>query len=147
MKTKEEFQLVSRIVSIKLVEFKLEPQNVVDLNKSSIVFDHNVNIKIEKSTNLVLINSTTNIFSDSTKKIKLGSYIVSGEYEIQNLEEIVTKYSGKIPTNILVTFLGVQLSTSRGFLITKTEGTELEGVIFGLIDPATFFQQDTTITV
>jgi hypothetical protein len=96
---------------------------------------------------LVLINSTTNIFSDSTKKIKLGSYIVSGEYEIQNLEEIVTKYSGKIPTNILVTFLGVQLSTSRGFLITKTEGTELEGVIFGLIDPATFFQQDTTITV
>lgn len=142
MKNPEEFNVISRIVSLKLKEFKLEKG--VDIDRATVVFDHTLNIQVIPSANLVSIESTTRIYNDSKKTSYIGVLAVNGEYEVANLKDLLTQFGQKIPTNLLTMFVGAQLSTSRGFLILKTEGTPLEGIIFGLIDPLSFFPQTQT---
>lgn len=143
MKTPEEFNVVSRIVSLKLNEFKLE-KGLKNIDRATVVFDHSLNIKVIPSGNIVSIESSTRIYNDSKKTSYIGILIVNGEYEVANLKDILSQFGQKIPTNLLTMFVGAQLSTSRGFLILKSEGTPLEGIIFGLIDPLSFFPQNQT---
>ncbi len=119
-----EINLSSKIKSIIFDSFHLE--NVSKKISQTIYFDHvtyemKLNFKPDSSTQELTINSTIEIYSDISKAHYLGKINSTGVFSILNFDEIVKPLNGKFPATVIAMFLGILLSTTRGFLIMKTK--------------------------
>lgn len=139
----QEINLSVKILTIKLDDFKLAevvPAVLVNnFNKDKIQFEFNIGMNLDLVKKNIHIDLSTQLFADEEKKINLGFLKTSGDFEVANIEDIVKGYEGKVPNVILASLIGVLLSTSRGFLILKSEGTIMEGVIMPIMNPLAFF--------
>lgn len=148
----EEKKIQAINLSVKILNIKLDDYKIVDvvpaiivnkLNKEKIQFEFNIEMNtnlIKKNIHIVL---TTQLFADEEKKINLGYIKSSGDFEVLNIEDITKGFDGKVPNVIFANFIGVLLSTTRGFLILKSEGTIIEGVYMPMMNPMNFFPQTT----
>ena len=69
-----------------------------------------------------------------------AGYTVEFTFEIDNLEELSEKQEDgtvKISIHLAATLAGVCYSTLRGIVLTRTQGTPLNGMIMPVINPYT----------
>jgi len=145
MSVLKEINLLSKIKSITCDSFSIEKISkklVQEIDINHIIFELSVNTKPDTSTGELTVSATVEIFSDQTKNIFLGKLISSGTFSIVNFDEIVKAHGGKIPAPVVATFIGLLLSTTRGFLILKTTSTFLEGCMLPIVNPSKFFGND-----
>lgn len=137
--------LVSNILDIRLVDCKIAetvPASLVGkLNKDKVQFQFNIEIRTDLVKKTFFVRLNTQLYADEAKTINLGHLISEGEFGILNLDEIITTFEGKVPNIIFANFVGVVIGTSRGFLITASKGTLMEGIFMPMINPLTFFAQ------
>jgi hypothetical protein len=138
---KEEIKAISfesRILDISLINFKVFHKKNVKVNKNDFAFEFNIKIKLSPSIKSIEIDSSINIFSDQTKDLLLADIASVGKFEILNYEEIIKEYKG-MPNPIISVFIGVLISTTRGFLILKSKDTLIDGALIPLSNPNSFF--------
>ena len=85
MEKAENFDVTSKISTLKLINFKVEKfafETKIDPN--SIVFEYSVNVKLEKTTGIISINCNTKLYNDQQKSQLLGSIATHGDFEILN---------------------------------------------------------------
>jgi hypothetical protein len=134
MESQANFNVISKIISIELSEFKLNKKSLKGLDVKSIVFDHTITFRIESASKHFLVDTNTKFYNDKSKSITLGHINSKGKYEIVNLSEVLSLFSGKVPQNVNVLFIDTQLSTVRGFFILKTKDTYLDGAIIPIVN-------------
>ncbi len=153
MKTMEqataEINLSVKILNIMLEEFylkdKLPIQVAKSLDKAKIQFEFNVGMNVDVAKKTITIELKTNFFDEEKKKNNIGHMNSKGIFEIANLDDITSKTEGKLPNVVLASLIGIAISSTRGFLILKSEKTFMEGVIMPVINPMSFFQQPVKI--
>jgi hypothetical protein len=134
MESQANFNIISKILSIELTEFKLEKKTMKGIDVKSVAFDHTITFKIESTSKHFIVDTNTKFYNNKSKSITLGHINSKGKYEIVNLTEVLTLFSGKVPQNVNVLFIDTQLSTVRGFFILKAKGTYLEGAIIPMVN-------------
>ena len=82
-----EINVVSRISSIELTEFKIE-DNLGDIDVKSVAFDNTINYRWFKEKKSLVINIKTQFYNNKSMTVKLGHISCRGEYEIVNFDEI-----------------------------------------------------------
>ncbi|MEO8085459.1 MAG: hypothetical protein ABI763_01490 [Bacteroidota bacterium] len=136
----------TRIISVKLNNFSvaaIDKKIIPNLNKDSFAYEYGVQLLVDPPQKQIVVNCLIKIFSELDKKINLAEISSSGTFELLNLDEIVKKFNG-VPSFILPLFVGVLLSTSRGFLLLKSEGTIIEGATLPIIDTTTLFSDSSS---
>jgi len=140
--------ITSKIQAITCNNFKLaaiKPADQKKLDKDKFAFEFNMNIKMEPIKNEVIIHSLTKIYAEDSKEFYLGEIETTGIFELHNFQEITKAYNGMMPNGVLSMFIGVLLSTTRGILLVKSEGTFLSGALMPIINTGSFFTNPETI--
>lgn len=139
--TTKELNIQTKIGEIKLDNFHLEKSILSGkkLNLENFQYEFNVNMNVNTSKKEITVNLIVNIYSDIEKKNKIGNINSHGVFIVYNLAEIIKASEGKIPNIILANFIGVVISTTRGFLIDKSLNTPIDGAIIPMVSPLTFF--------
>lgn len=144
-----QLNIISKIKDLKLIECKIVdtvPAILVGkLDKDKVQFEFNFGIRLDIVKKSISIILDTNIYADEAKTINLGVIKSEGEFEVQNLDEILSTFENKIPNLILANFIGVLVGTTRGFLVDKSKSTILEGIFLPMIHPLNLFPQQTEI--
>lgn len=137
--------LISKIKDLKLLEYQIAetvPSSLVGkLDKDKVQFEFNIGIRMDIVKKTITITLNTQLFADEQKTIKLGYINSEGEFEILNLDEILSLFENKLPNAILANYTGVVIGTTRGFLIPVAKGTLMEGIFMPMINPLTLFSQ------
>ncbi len=143
MKTEpiKELTIQTKIGEIKFVDFQLEKSITSDtkLNLEHFQYEFNINISVNMPKNEVSVNLNVNIYSDLEKKNKVGHINSNGIFVVFNLTDIINQSGGKIPNLVFANFIGVLISTTRGFLIDKSQKTPIEGAMIPIVNPLIFF--------
>lgn len=142
--SKSKISISIKTLDIKFVDFsvlKKLPNSYAKtgLIKANVQFEFTANINIQKTTRQLHIDLNISFFGDIQKTDRLGSISSSGDFEVLNLDDLVVDDKNKIPLAFLGNIAGILISTTRGFLILKSEGTIMEGIILPLIDPGRLF--------
>ena len=106
------------------LQFQIHPLTFMDYEKKILGFD-------------IIIS----VFLDKEKQNKICELITRISYKVLNLYDLIPpddKFSSKIPENFMHTLLSIALSTSRGILSAKTEGSLLNGIYLPIINPSVF---------
>lgn len=135
-----------KIIDLKLLDFNALsdlPDNYKDtgIDKDKIQFEFNVGMNVGPIKKRIRISLNVNFFADVEKKTLLGNLNSLGDFEVNDLDEIIKDFDGKIPNIILANLIGVVLSTSRGFFILKSFGTIMENTVLPIINTNVFFPQ------
>ncbi len=137
----KELNIQTKIGEIKFSDFQLEKSVITDskINVEHFQYEFNVNMGVNMPKNEINVNLNINMFSDLEKKNKVGYINSHGIFIVFNLTEIIKQSEGKIPNIVFANFIGVLISTTRGFLIDKSQGTPIEGAMIPIVNPLTFF--------
>jgi len=94
----------------------------------------------DKDNNIIGIDTLVGIYLDQEKQKKVCELITRITYEIINFSEFIDSNDNSIniPDQIMHTFLSISLSTTRGILAAKTEGTQLRDVFIPILNPTGF---------
>jgi hypothetical protein len=146
----KEINLSLRILNIQLKDFnalKILPPELAEIGiiKDKVQFEFNVESRLEIEKGRIGINLNVSFFAEEEKKTNLGNLESSGDFEVLNMSDIVKDFDGKIPNVILATLIGIVISSSRGFLVLKSVGTLMEGIIMPVINANSFFPKESNI--
>lgn len=110
--------------------FNISYSSFVDSDKKVIGYDVLVGIYTEKE----LLNKVS----------ELASRI---EYTVINFDDLIKINNGQLvlPDALLIMLMSISLSTTRGILAAKLEGSALDGVNLPIIDPKSFKPVDPKI--
>lgn len=136
-RTAEPISIESKIISLELVSFNVETlpsTKKAKLDSNQFAFEFNVSADIDSKNKLIKLVSVIKIYSDSSKKLFLGEIESKGSFLLENYNDLKRESDGAIANVVVSTFIGVILSTTRGFLILKSKGTIIDGSILPLID-------------
>jgi hypothetical protein len=136
----KELTIQHRIVDLKLNSFKLSVLDKAEQKKvipNSIVFEFNVGVGINETEKTVKVDLLTKIFADKEKTLLVGEMDTSGLFEIVNMKDLIKEHK-TLPHGIIVLLIGVLISTTRGFLLIKSQGTILEGSIIPIVNLDSF---------
>ncbi len=134
----------TKIKSIERISFSIdELSKDVPIDPEKITFEIGLGLEVKESEKLVTINSPIQIFSDITKKTRLGSLHVKGGFLIENFAEI--RQENGIPTAIVATYIGITISAARGMLCLLSKGTLFENAIIPIVNPTALLQSANPI--
>lgn len=141
-KNPKEVNFTTKIKEIKLDDFQLEKSLKSPVDIDGLQYEFNVDFRINVVNTEVVVGLKTTIYSDLEKKNKIGSLSSHGLFILINLNEIIKQFDGKIPNIIIANYMGVLISTTRGFFIDRIEKTPLEGAVIPIINPMSFFPKE-----
>lgn len=130
-----------RISSIKTLKFSIDnTPEVFKLDRESFIFNISIASDINVSNKIIGFNVIQDIYLDKELKNRVCELITRIEFNIINFNEVIIKKDKDIliPDSIMVTLLSISLSTSRGVLAAKVEGSGLEGVNMPVVNPSNF---------
>ncbi|MFY9311053.1 MAG: hypothetical protein WAQ28_18565 [Bacteroidia bacterium] len=145
MKIDKNTEVTTKIQSISLNNFKvanITKEQRQFLNNEKFAFEFNIRAKSELTTKEFTVYSTISIFSNDSKTLYLGEIETTGVFELQNLDEITEKHHG-MPNAVIAMFIGILLSTTRGMLLIKSQGTLIDGALIPMINTSAFFPTST----
>jgi len=126
---------------IEILKFSYE--NILDVNnysKDNIQLQVNIGTFFNIPDKLLGVDTNIDLFTDVSKSIKICELKTRIQFLILNFNDIFTVEEDKLhyPIEILPNFLGLALSTTRGILFTKLEGTLLHDVYLPIVNPSIF---------
>jgi hypothetical protein len=136
----KEINYTTKIKEIKLDDFQIEKSlKHSSINIDGLQYEFNIGFNINIVHLEVFVELKISIFSDLEKRNKVGSSHSHGIFTLFNLSEILKQFDGKMPNVIIASYIGLLISTTRGFLIDRIDNTPLKGAIIPIINPITFF--------
>lgn len=140
--------LPMKLLDVSLDEFVVKSKLPVKfsdtgLDNEQVQFEFNLSLNINPEKELITVKLTINYFAEKKKISPLGHQSSTGKFEIKNLAESINAFKGNLPNTFLASLIGILISTSRGFLILKTKGTIMQGMLIPPINPLTFFPVQT----
>jgi hypothetical protein len=94
-----------------------------------------------ESNKFIGFNTTINVLMGKENSLLICSLFTRIAYEIINFDEFINTQDSNsimIPDQFIHTLLSITLSTSRGILAAKTEGTILKNIYMPVMNPAGF---------
>lgn len=125
---------VSQIQTLKFsIDNSLKPESI---DKDKLQFDVGIGIFFEPSNKTVNIDTMVNIFLDDQRAQKVCEAVVRTAFDIKNFEEVFTLEGESIkgPDMVVKNLIAMSVSSARGMLAAKTEGSILAGVYLPPID-------------
>lgn len=140
---KDKINISLRIVSIKTIRFSLDNANVSkEINKNAFIFNISAKVSIDPNSKSIAIEILQDIFLDKELQTSVCQHVSRIVFEIVNFDSVIKhnieKKDIKIPDDLMTTLISISLSTSRGILASKIEGSNLEGVYMPIVDPKSF---------
>jgi hypothetical protein len=130
------------IKEIKTLKFNLSNlPEVSNISKDKFKFEVFPATFIGYEESIIGFDVIIHIFIEEPSRKDICELIVRIIYDVINLHEIVpaeSKASPQIPEGFMHTLLSISLSTSRGVLFAKTEGSVLNGVSLPILNPLGF---------
>ena len=124
---------------IQISKFSLNEIKEVNLEEDEIYMNLELSGDIVDEKNLVQIETSiimSKVISEKMKKIAELKVIYF--YEISNLRDLRENGDTYLPKNLINTLNAISISTTRGILFTKFQGTKVQKFILPLIDPTKF---------
>jgi len=90
----EQFKLTSKILDLRLDKFfitSITPEEIQKIDKDNITFEFNVEAKVNSPEKKFSVVVTSKIFKEKEKTTYLGEIKTSGDFNIENLPEIIEK--------------------------------------------------------
>ncbi|MDR3597216.1 hypothetical protein [Clostridium sp.] len=130
-----------RIKEILTLEFSIKniPEDI-STDPDSFKFEVLPQLFIE-SNKFIGFNTTINVLMGKDNPLLICSLLTRISYEIINFEDFIDPQNSNsitIPDQFVHTLLSITLSTSRGILAAKTEGTILRNIYMPVMNPAGF---------
>ena len=143
IKNSKEVSFSTKIVEIKMDDFVVEElvKSKSQFNLDNFQYEFNAGIGIDLPRQELTVKLNTNIYSEIEKKNKIGHINSHGIFYVVNFSDILKDWENKIPNFVLASFIGIVLSTTRGFLIDKSQDTLIEGAMIPIVNPLTFFPE------
>ena len=103
-------------------------------------FDASIGVKVEDKVIGVKLSVDIEALGREKQKLSLAaSYTHEFIFIIDNLDEFTDMVENqpepKVDRLMLATLVGIAYSTVRGIVYTRTQGTELKGILMPVIDP------------
>lgn len=144
----EQVNITFRIKNISTLEFSVKNLSEAEtLNKDLFQFQILPASFVDNDNKVIGFNTVVDIFIDLEKQKKVCSLITRVTYDIINFSDFINSVDNSlnIPDQFMHTFLSIALSTTRGILAAKTEGTFLRDVYIPILNPAGFKPMEASI--
>jgi hypothetical protein len=143
MKEAEKMQIGFKFKMIKTLKFSVNnTDEAYKAKKEELQFNISAANFLDVENSVIGFDITIGVFIDKELTKQIADLIVRTEYELTKLSEIIKHDTNKnrilLPDQLMMTLLSVALSSARGILAAKTEGSVLEGVYMPIIDPTKF---------
>ena len=119
-----------------------KPEESIPTDRIDFSMDTHLDVNQEKGQIIFILKPR---FTSGKKEPKLiAELIFKVEFEIQNLNDVVTKKEEgfNIPDSLVVTLFSISYSTMRGVFYEKSRGTMAERLILPIIDPTSILQKE-----
>jgi hypothetical protein len=129
-----------QMIGMEVVDFEIKSKQRIQ--KDKIGFGIELNHNISQDGNVEVDIKV--IMNDGNIENLLSSINISYHFFLLGYEEWLdcnNHKSGVLPTDLVHIMNGIAVSTSRGVMFTKQQGTFLEGVCLPIIDLASLHQQ------
>lgn len=135
-----ESSLGCQMISIEVVDFEIKSKQQIQKSKVGfgIELKHNISQDGNVEVDIKVIMNDGNIENLLCSINVLYHFFLSG---YQEWLDISNHNSGALPTDLVYIMNGIAISTLRGVMFIKLQGTFLEGVFLPIIDLASFHQQ------
>jgi hypothetical protein len=135
-----ESSLGCQMIGMEVVDFEIKPKQRIQKDKVGfgIELKHNISQDGNVEVDIKVIMNDGNIENLLCSINVLYHFFLFGYKEWL---EINNHNSGVLPNDLVHIINGIAISTSRGVLFTKQQGTFLEGVCLPIIDLSSFHQQ------
>lgn len=132
----------------QLKNIEIIEQHLYILNKPlDKIVNYNFDINLEHSVDVInknlIVNTSISIHKEDDEK--LGSFRSLCIFHIENLESFVVKKTKQIdlPKDFITTLNSISISTTRGLLFSNFRGTILHSAILPIVDPSSFYKEQT----
>ena len=136
---KSKFNIEYKIVDIDILKFSLSEIEGFNLDHDNILIgigisgDYNKEDSILKNTLLIeIVKENEKGSSDDTETI--STLKISVDFLVENLDISEEGKGVLVPKDLLVKLAGLTISTGRGIIFTKFQGTIIEGLVLPIID-------------
>jgi hypothetical protein len=120
---------------IQLQKFTLTEINEVDLNIENIAMQLQLKGQFSENGNDIEITVIVTVSRKRKSKLqKIGELKVKYVFNVSGTENLKEAGRTYLPKNLLNTFNAISISTTRGILFTKFQGTKINKFILPLID-------------
>ena len=129
------------IFNIQTLEFALfNTPDLLQLDKNTIPVKIDVGYFFDSDNKMVVIDVRVDISASPKPESVVCHFISRFAYHIKNYDDAFVIKDGNItyPAQFLTTLVSISLSTARGLLAAKTEGSNLQGIYIPIVDPTNF---------
>lgn len=138
MSKEKEIRITFRYDEVKTSKHLILETEILNVSKKHPwVFEVSPAVKIDDVNNCVKILVFVNLYFDSDKKNKMMELVTESKFEVLNFYDVFKKtgeHTYKIPDQIIKQFISLAISTTRGILIAKSEGTIFDGIVLPAMD-------------
>tara|TARA_R110002020_G_scaffold119634_2_gene272926 strand:- start:479 stop:946 length:468 start_codon:yes stop_codon:yes gene_type:complete len=134
-----------KINNIKEEEFKFSDDNIEVIEEENLSIGINLGFRIDKEKNFFTVRFTISYAykdksSETSKEIM--KFTTLTRFELSDINEILKVIEKEdsdeevfdIPDNLIYTFVGTAISSTRGMLVYKLAGTKLSSFYIPMID-------------
>ena len=130
------------IKDISTLEFSIKnlQLNLTEL-KENLIFKVTPSFSLDVVSKVVDINTLIGIYFDKKKQNRICELLTSIKFGVKNIDSFIDKKDDNLvnlPDQFIQTLISISLSTSRGILAAKTEGTILNGIYLPVLNPSKF---------
>jgi len=139
-----------RIFDIKLNSFQeFKPKVEIPKKFNNFTFEVSVSSRINLELSLIEINVKVGVYVDKEKSHSIAVIDTISIFEVINLNEIIKNENQllKIPEILILSLIGISISTTRGMLIAKTSGSLLQNAFIPVINPSDFLKENSSFVI
>jgi hypothetical protein len=120
---------------IQIKNFTLLDIEHLEIKEDNFVIDINLSGKINEENNVAQVVVGINISIKLNGDLeKIGGLKIEYYFQLTGVENLKEDGNTYLPKNLINTFNAISISTSRGILFAKFQGTKIQKIILPLID-------------
>lgn len=130
-----------QISSVKTIKFSVNnTEEIRTMDRLGFNFNISFASSIEPSKKIIAFDILVDIYTEKELLNKVSELASRIEYMIMNFDDLIKNINNQlvIPDQLMIMLTSISLSTTRGILAAKLEGSALEGVHLPVIDPKSF---------
>ena len=135
------------LLSVKILKGNLSAEDSIDEQEGkevSFTSDYKIQLGTSIEGNAVRIVFTIILACLNNKKefIASAEYTIEFIFTIQDLQEFIDQSKDPfiMDNHLVCTLLAIVYSTTRGIVLTRTQGTIMEGIIMPVVNPTTLLE-------
>ena len=146
-----DIQLTFAIIGIQVLNFSFKnlPEYFKLPSNHNYAFDIRAGVLISPQNQIIGIDFFINLYMSEDKKDKICELAIRVSYKILNFEKVVFHEGSKlsVPDSALHHLVALTVSTARGILFEKVQGTFLSRIVLPPIDVTKLTKEENQVPV